>query len=144
MIGFGTVSHSIHRKRRAAINPLFSKNTVAASEILIYEQVDSLLGRIHGQINQHGSAEMRTNYLAFATDVVTSYCFEQPTHLLANEKEAEDWKSTIGTVASLTPVIKQFGWILPLALRLPVRLVEALNSDLVRVIKLRSVSRERQ
>ncbi|KAH7305262.1 putative flavonoid 3-hydroxylase [Stachybotrys elegans] len=134
---FGTVSHAIHRRRRAAISPLFSTVSVARSETRIYDMVDILLNRISEQIRRDGWAELRLNYLAFTTDTLTDFCFTESMQLLQDEKKAAGWKSTIQAIALLTPLIKQFTWVIPLALALPVRPLEIIIPDIARVVKLR-------
>lgn len=137
---FGTISHEIHRKRRAAISFLFSKAAVAISEPLIYRNVDLLFQRMYSQITATGSTEMRTNYLAFATDNLADHCFGRSTDFLLNENEATGWKRTINAVAILTPLAKQFPFIIPMALRLPTKPLELAVPDLARIVKLRRVT----
>ena len=41
-----TLSHDLHRRRRAALNPLFSKQRIVKLQPVIQESVDALMGRI--------------------------------------------------------------------------------------------------
>ncbi|KAI3324236.1 cytochrome P450 [Xylariaceae sp. AK1471] len=134
---FGTVPHSIHRKRRAAVSPLFSKVSVAASETTIYENVDRMLASILRQISSNGYAEMRMNFLAFSTDTLAEHAFGETLDLLRNEDKAKNWQNTIKAVAYLTPIVKQFPWVIPVALKLPVRPLELIVPDLARIVRLR-------
>jgi hypothetical protein len=59
--------------------------------------------------------------------------------LLEDEKKARGWKSTIHAIALLTPLIKQFTWVIPIALMLPVRPLELAVPDIARVVRLRRV-----
>lgn len=45
---FTTVSHSVHRMRRAALSPFFSKAQVRKLQPVIQERVDAVLHRIEG------------------------------------------------------------------------------------------------
>jgi cytochrome P450 len=43
--GFGTTDHDLHRVRRAAVNPFFSKGAIRSLQSLIDERMDAMLGR---------------------------------------------------------------------------------------------------
>ncbi|GAP93176.1 putative cytochrome P450 [Rosellinia necatrix] len=134
---FGTLMHSTHRRRRAAISPLFSKGACAASECTIYDNVDRMLERIDHQIRATGSAEMRKIYLAFTTDTLSEHCFGRSTGLLLDDQAAVEWQRTIKAVAILTPLAKQFPWVIPLALKCPLRPLQLIVPDLARIVKAR-------
>ncbi|KAK8115745.1 hypothetical protein PG984_012247 [Apiospora sp. TS-2023a] len=136
---FGTISSEIHRRRRNAISSIFAKSTVAMSEELMYKNVDLLLQRMHSQIKATGSTEMRTNYLALATDILSDHCLGQSTDFLLDDQEATKWRKTINAIATLTPLAKQFPFIIPFALRLPLWPLEMVVPDLARIVRLRRV-----
>ena len=79
---------------------------------------------------RHGSAELRTKYLAYATDVISEYSFGSPWGLLHDQERALEWKNTIATLAFFTPYTKQLSWILPIAKRLPPRLIACFSPGL--------------
>ncbi|PLB51408.1 benzoate 4-monooxygenase cytochrome P450 [Aspergillus steynii IBT 23096] len=111
---FGTVEHETHRRRRAAISPFFSKAMTTSVEPLIYNKVKELCKTVQYQVSHYGHTEMRTNFLAFATDTVCEHTFaDVELCLLQSERKANDWKKTIYT----------FTWILPIALKLPLDLL---------------------
>ncbi|KAK5999201.1 Cytochrome P450 monooxygenase hepH [Cladobotryum mycophilum] len=134
---FGTVHHDIHRRRRTAISSLFSKAAVATSESIIHRNTNLLLKNIEKQITQTGSAELRKTYLALATDNIIDYCFDESLNLLGSDERATAWKKTIDAVACLNPVVRQFNWMIPLAMYLPLSLLEILHPDMTRIVKLR-------
>lgn len=98
-----------------------------------------LCDSLEKQITTNGSAEMRQNYLALTTDIVSDHAFGQSLKLLHAEQDAQDWKRTIKAIAILTPLVKQFTWIIPLALRLPLRPLQFVVPDLARIVALRRV-----
>lgn len=140
LTAFGTLLHDTHRRRRATISPLFSKGACAASESSIYRNVELLLARIDDQIRTTGSAEMRRNYLALTTDTLSDHCFGRSTGLLLDEQAATEWQNTIKAVAFLTPLAKQFPWIIPLALKCPLEPLQMVVPDLARIVKARRVN----
>ncbi|KAI0410652.1 putative flavonoid 3-hydroxylase [Xylaria grammica] len=133
---FGTIPHQIHRKRRAAINPLFSKANAAAALSMIYDNADLLMKRIEAQIARDGHAEMRTNYLAYATDNVAEYFLEDSFHLLDDEEKAEDWHKSMRALANTTPAAKQFSWVIPLSFKLPATMLRLLSPDAARIVNM--------
>ncbi|KAE8149088.1 cytochrome P450 [Aspergillus avenaceus] len=135
---FGTVSHEVHRKRRSAIGPLFSKSAVTAVESKIQQKVRTLCDTLCSHIAHHGWAELRLNFLAYATDNVCEHSFTNlRLDLLTSNRRARQWRDSIHAIAILTPWIKQFTWVLPLALKLPLSPLYALVPVIARVVKLR-------
>lgn len=118
---------------------MFSKGAAASSEDIIYDNADLLVRRVERQIKTTGFSEMRTNYLAFSTDTLADHCFAQNFSLLSDDDKAVNWKRTIRAVAILTPLVKQFTWIIPTALKIPIRPLEMVVPDLARIVKLRRV-----
>lgn len=91
------------------------------------------------QIRRDGYAEMRMNYLAFTTDSVADYCLESSLKLLENEEKAVGWQETISALANTAPIARQWSWVTPLSLSLPVGLLEVLNPKLARIVGLHRV-----
>ena len=118
---------------------MFSKGAAAGSEDIIYDNADLLVHRVGRQIKTNGFSEMRTNFLAFSTDTLADHCFAQNFSLLSDDDKAVNWKKTIRAVAMLTPLVKQFTWIIPAALKLPLCPLEMVVPDLARIVKLRRV-----
>ncbi|KAI0544236.1 putative flavonoid 3-hydroxylase [Xylaria curta] len=133
---FGTVSHELHRLRRAAYNSLFSKINVSAASSLIYDNIDLLINRMDEQIVRDGSAEMRLNYLSFATDTVAHYCTGKTRGLLNDEQHAIAWQQTIVSLTESTLLGRHFPFFVPLILQLPLPLVRVLMAKSARFVSL--------
>ena len=135
----GTILHNVHRKRRAAISPWFSKRSITMHEPCILAQVEALCETIKKQFTCNGMVELRVNFSAYTTDVVCSYVFDGSLGLLKDTKRALEWKTTISAVAALTPLIKQFPWIIPVVKSVPISVLRCCVPDLSRVIELHKV-----
>ncbi|KAI1436831.1 cytochrome P450 [Xylaria sp. CBS 124048] len=133
---FGSVSHVTHRARRISLNPLFSKKAVSDSASIVYTHTLALMRRINKQIAERGHAELRMNYLSLATDTVTDFCFGKSTDLLEDEQKSAMWLHTIKSIATSTPLAKQFPWLIPFTLNLPDWIVDRLG-PLARITALR-------
>lgn len=107
---------------------------------MIYDKVQKLETRLSQDFARTGFAEMRMNYLALATDTLCEYAFGESPGLLDEFQSAANWISTIKAVAAITPVVKQFLWIMPLTLMLPLRSLEFLAPNLARIAAFRNVS----
>ena len=83
--------------------------------------------------------ELRQTYLAFTTDTVARYAFGRSLHLLEDEQAALEWKETVLAVATSTPLIKQFNWMIWLALKTPILLLRIMVPKLARVMSCRMV-----
>ncbi|KAI0395230.1 cytochrome P450 [Xylariaceae sp. FL0594] len=116
---FGTALHNTHRRRRAALNPLFTKPCMAGVEGMIYDKVDLLINRIDRQIERDGYSELRTAFTAMTLDVVSEYSLERPLGLLEDETVAREWFATLRALAKTIPWAKQFGWIMALSRKIP-------------------------
>ncbi|KAI1743354.1 putative cytochrome P450 [Xylaria scruposa] len=133
---FGTVSHELHRLRRAAINPLFSKSGAVTAVPMIYKHSEKLLARIKTQIAHVGFAEMRANFLAFATDNVSLYSTGKSRGLLDDENLAAQWKKAIGNLAEWTLIARHFSYLIPIVLEMPMALIKFILPDFSRIVEL--------
>ncbi|KAI0183573.1 cytochrome P450 [Xylaria flabelliformis] len=130
---FGTSVHNTHRRRRAGLNPLFSKSCAASAEGLIYDKLDLLIQRIDTQIIRDGCADVRTAFMCFTTDIVSEYCLGTSFGLLQNEREGNEWHKSIRALAKTIPYTRQFNWIIPLSQKIPPSFMRVVSPDLARV-----------
>ena len=129
----------MHRKRRAAVSPWFSKRSINATEDLIIAQAKLLCDSLRGQLKGNHIAELRVNFLAFTTDIVSAYVFDGSLGMLKDTRRALEWKRTISALAACVPFVKQFPWIMPILKKIPVKLLQLMVPDLARVIVLDQV-----
>ncbi|KAL8826802.1 MAG: hypothetical protein Q9191_003573 [Dirinaria sp. TL-2023a] len=78
----GTIEHDIHRKRRMAILPFFSKQKIYALEPVIKSTVDNLCDKLENYVESGRPLNLRHAYQCFAADVVAEYCFAESGALL--------------------------------------------------------------
>jgi len=74
--GFGTVDHNLHRLRRAAINPFFSKQKVAALQPVIQRLVDKFCTKLEKLRGADDVVPMECAFDNFTMDVITEYCLD--------------------------------------------------------------------
>ncbi|KAL9092331.1 MAG: hypothetical protein Q9165_004505 [Trypethelium subeluteriae] len=131
---FGTVEHDVHRIRRAAVSNFFSKKSIAEIEPCVQKEANKLCDLMQRQFDRDGVAELRTDYFAYAADVISGHAFDEQLHLLDDEDAARKWRKTIGALAFLTPLVKQLPWLIPFALRLPVAFWNVMAPSLAHIM----------
>jgi len=138
----GTVLHEIHRMRRTAINPLFSKSAVTQAETSMRSCARKLGDALVQQQELVGYADLKVLFSAYANDVLTEYLFDRRgrNSMLEDWDRAEAWANTIKTMGSLTPIIKQFPWIIKLAKKLHRGLLSWLSPLVTVVVSVFDVS----
>ncbi|CAN8106456.1 unnamed protein product [Discula destructiva] len=73
-----TIGHDLHRKRRAILNPYFSKRAVVALEPLIHERLDTLCARLESFVSSASAyypINLTSVFSAFTADVTTTYFY---------------------------------------------------------------------
>lgn len=138
-LAFGAISHDLHRKRRSAINSLFSKGAAASSVDVVYDKTELLLQNVDEQIRQQGFSAIKLNWLAMVVDFSTEYFFNYGMNLQKDESKAQVWSEAICSVALSTPFVKQFTWLIPLAVKLPIQFLQLISPQVSRIVKLRRV-----
>ena len=78
----GTLDHDIHRKRRAAVLPFFSKQKIYALEPVITSMVDKFCEKVEEYRKSGDVMALRHGFHCFAADVIADYCFAESGGLL--------------------------------------------------------------
>lgn len=81
----GTISHDLHRKRRAAFSPYFSKASIRRLEPRIIEALDILLRRLDASAKSGEVVPLGYVYRALSSDIITAYCFGKSTMFLMRD-----------------------------------------------------------
>ena len=63
-----TLRHDLHRKRREALNPFFSKKSVTSLEPIISQKVQQLQHRLEDHAKQQTPINLSDVYFAFAME----------------------------------------------------------------------------
>ena len=70
-----TQDHELHRKRRSALNPYFSQQSVRRLEPIINDTLASLLSRMDGWSKTGSPTPMNIAFRAATKDVIQAYAF---------------------------------------------------------------------
>lgn len=106
---------------------------------MIYDKMELLGHLLKRKLARNEVVELQQIFLALTTDTLSHHAFDRSLDLLSNEQAAAEWKRTTKAIAVLTPLIKQFTWIIPTALKIPLVLLRLVVPDLARIVALRLV-----
>ena len=122
-----TVSHDLHRTRRAPVNHFFSKRSVLKLEPMIHGMVEKLSSRVAGFKGSDQPLNMKNASAALAMDVVTQYAFAKPYGALDDEEFAPQWPEAIEAFGERTYLNVYFPRIGNVMRRLPLWVAKRLD-----------------
>ncbi|KAF2120024.1 benzoate 4-monooxygenase cytochrome P450 [Lophiotrema nucula] len=120
-----TMDHDLHKARRNAAAPFFSKRRVHAITPLIEDKVRRLLARLEdtdGRI-----VDLNNVFAALGMDVVTEYCFAECTNSLDSTEYGKTWLDIFHNATPIRSLGRQFPTLINTILDLPPRFVEKLH-----------------
>ena len=136
---FGTLSHDLHRVRRAAVSPYFSKKSVYALEPSIKAVVDRLCSRLTDARDSHEPVNLSYAYTALTVDIITNYAFGQPYGFMQDPDFRPQFLQAMEKISLGSHLNKQFGWLRPLMMSIPLWIVERLDPGNLELINMQKV-----
>jgi cytochrome P450 len=73
---FGTTGNELHRVRRAAISPAFSRKVCLQLESVVQEKATRLVSRMNDLLDEGKPVDLHHGFRALAVDVVTDFAFD--------------------------------------------------------------------
>ncbi|RHZ57051.1 hypothetical protein CDV55_101664 [Aspergillus turcosus] len=133
---FATTKHDLHRSRRAALNPFFSKAQVKRLQSVIQERVDAFLHRLHLFQNSGAVVRLDRAFAAYSADVIMEYAFGKSEHKL----NAPDFDSAFHNACvnggKSSMLMKQFPLILWTMKRVPPSLLLKINPEMTSFVRM--------
>lgn len=87
-----TVEHEVHRKRRGALNPFFSKASIVANIPVIQEKLAIMCSRLDKNAGSREVLDLESIYLAVTTDVLTQCSYGWTYDYVHDPEWATTWK----------------------------------------------------
>ncbi|ETN36568.1 uncharacterized protein HMPREF1541_08846 [Cyphellophora europaea CBS 101466] len=87
-----TVEHEVHRKRRGALNPFFSKASIVGNIPIIQEKLAIMCSRLDKIVGSREVLDLESIYLAVTTDVLTQCSYGWTYDYIHNPEWAMKWK----------------------------------------------------
>ncbi|KAJ5248559.1 benzoate 4-monooxygenase cytochrome P450 [Penicillium chermesinum] len=76
----GTQSHDLHRLRRSALNPFFSKKSVTDLVPVMWRPIEILRERLQHAAQTGETLNMKYFFAAVTLDIINAYCFAHEPH----------------------------------------------------------------
>jgi cytochrome P450 len=136
---FGTVPHDLHRLRRGALNPFFSKQAISRMEPLIRELIEKLCKRFD-QFKETGEPVNTLHaFAALTTDVITTYSFNTSYGCVEDPNWRWEWPQAMVQSTKSAHLNKQFKWVFPAMQATPESIVKKVNPAVMNLINFQKV-----
>lgn len=140
---FQTVEHDVHRMRRAALSPFFSKRSIQALECMIVEKIDKLTDRFAEACRTEEVVPLLFASGALTMDIISVYAFGKDSGRLALPDWAAEELEAYSQMSQMGPFARQFPWFAKLVLTvLPPSVVEKLSPAAALIPKNRAFFRD--
>lgn len=134
-----TLSHELHRQRRSAIAPFFSKAAVQRLEPTVQSVVDKLLLRLKALQRSGTFINLVNVFTALTADVIFQYSFDRSANLMEHPDFAPDWHKVIKGSSINFHVMKHFEWAEYMLRITPVWLIRIINPRVTIFIEMEKV-----
>ncbi|KAL9074394.1 MAG: hypothetical protein Q9157_004421 [Trypethelium eluteriae] len=109
---FATVSHELHRKRRNALNPFFSKRSVTELQPIIKQEIEKLCGQLSKCAENDEIIKIDAAFIALTMDVISGYsygkafgCLDEP------QRSWIHWHKVMDDLFEFFQVSKPLPWL---------------------------------
>lgn len=137
----GTVSHDLHRIRRAPLNKFFSKASVMRLEPVIQEKVDKLLSRLREFQESGRPLTISLAFACFTNDVVSEYAFAKSYNYLGTSEDFHtDFHDAMVSVSEVSHVLKQVPWLIAVMQKVPPRVMKVLDPKILSFLTFQKAS----
>lgn len=137
---FSTEDHDLHKMRRMALNPFFSKQAVQRLEPMIQSKIDLLCERLREWALRERVLDVETAMMALTTDIIFEYSFGYSYNSLAQEDLAAFWNSSFKENMGSSVLFRYFPLLGRVVTSLPlwvIKIVSPSNVPIVTIINVR-------
>ncbi|KAL8836207.1 MAG: hypothetical protein Q9176_006468 [Flavoplaca citrina] len=142
LAGFGTVEHTVHGKRRAALSPLFSSRSIVDAGDVMKEQIEILCRRFGHHHKTKEPIGLRTAFMGFTLDIVSVFALGESMGLQHDMDRARGWVDMLKAVSKITPMAKQFPWLISWGQKLPLGILRVIDPTMAGLLQVHEVSTE--
>lgn len=138
--GFSTADSSLHRTRRAALNPFLSTRRVQSHEPLIKAKVNQVCNRLIGEYaGKEKELTLNNLFGCLTADVVMEVVFGHSYNLVTSDNFLHPFTLSTANTVRAVHVVTHMPWIVTLTDSLPERLLMAVSEQLRPIILFRRV-----
>ncbi|OCK79946.1 cytochrome P450 [Lepidopterella palustris CBS 459.81] len=132
---FATTSHALHRMRRGALNPMFSKRQIVNFQPTILEKLNLFCDRIAAFKKSGEPMSLSDGFCAFTGDVVMEYAFGFCYDHIKSPGFSENMGTAFRAGNKFGHTAVQFPWIYSIMDILPANFVKAMTPDLAPMLR---------
>jgi cytochrome P450 len=136
---FSTKSVEMHRIRRGALNPFFSRKMVLQLEHIVQDKAEKVSALAAEAFDAGKSLNLHYAFRAVSVDVITEYAFAQCYDLLDRADLGESFFRMIQDVGPTMWIFQQWPALQKLALGLPPAIASAMSAPIGQVLNLTAV-----
>lgn len=129
---FTTPSPDLHRIKRAALNPLFSRKRVLDLESMVQQRAEKLVSRMRRAFETTGQIDLHHGFRAISIDVITDYAFDQCYNFLDDKYFGVDFFDMMRDIGPAYWFFQQFPTLQVIAVRTPFWLAKSVSRSLTR------------
>jgi cytochrome P450 len=138
--GFSTISNEDHRRRRAPLEPFFSRRAVLELEGVVQDKVAKLCRVVEEGISQATPVDLHAAFRAVSMDVITEYAFDDCWNQL-DLPDLGQWFSDMGLNVGVTLwTMQQFPFLLEPMKAMPPWIVRRLSRAMSDMLDIQDVS----
>ncbi|KAH6677138.1 putative cytochrome P450 [Halenospora varia] len=108
---FNTIDSDLHKLRRSALNPFFSRRSITVLEPMLVEKVNKACSRLQESKDAGTPIDLRLLFSCMTTDILTDYAFPHCFDLLSDPDLAPDWRNSFHTGLRNFQWLKHFPWL---------------------------------
>ncbi|KAM0805978.1 cytochrome P450 [Usnea florida] len=138
---FATESHELHRTRRGALAPFFSKASVYQLEPTVQTIVEKLESRLNAIRGSGTVINLVDVFVSLTADIIVQYAFAKPYNLIDSPDFAPFWHKGMMDGSEASHTFKQFGWLEPMVRRIPQGFVTMMSPQLGALLSVGKLAR---
>ncbi|KAG4419518.1 hypothetical protein IFR04_007312 [Cadophora malorum] len=139
---FSTPSNELHRVRRAALNPLFSRKRVLDLEDVVQSKVGKLDQRLRDAATTGDEVDLHYGLRAISVDTITDYGFGKSYDLLDRQDFGKAFFETMRQLGPAVWFFQQWPFLQSIALSIPPWVAKRLSSNLGSFMQLQRECRD--
>jgi hypothetical protein len=139
---FSTAHHGLHRVRRGALSPFFSKRAITGYEAIIQAKINALCNHLRAAIKTGTPLDLHVCFMCFAVDTVSHYAFgaTKCVGCLDEPELTSVWKKGINGAFELSLLARHFPILVPASRYAPFWMSSLVCPTFSHVLKVELVS----
>ncbi|KAK2836963.1 hypothetical protein FQN49_006545 [Arthroderma sp. PD_2] len=139
---FTTADNHVHRVKRAAFNPFFSRKRVLELEDIVQSKAKTLVNRISTALDTCGGIDLHHGFRAISVDVISDYAFDNCYNFLEKDDFDAPFFDMIRGFGPMFWFFQQVPFMRPILLGIPLWMAKLTSPALTRMLKYHQSSRE--